>query len=92
MLKELKKERNIRLCHMSELTGLGKNTIKKFDNGEKICDEKKRQIEIMLEVIEENDIVFPSEDMSWRDYYKELYQLEAKCKYLAVLKKHADWP
>ena len=41
---------------MVEMTGLSRDTIKKFDNGIKIRDEKKKQIEIMLDVIEENDI------------------------------------
>lgn len=91
MLKELYEKRGIGITDMAQMTRVGERTLHKFDRGEKICDEKKRQIEIMLEVIDENDIVFPSENMYWKDYYKELYQLEAKCKYLAVLKKHADW-
>lgn len=92
MLKELKEQRNIFLCHMVEMTGLSRDTIKKFDNGIKIRDEKKQQIEIMLDVIEENDIVFPDDiHTEWKAYYKELYLKEAQCKYLATLKKHPDW-
>lgn len=92
MLKELKEQRNIELCHMADITGLSKNTIKKFDNGEKIRDENKRQIESMLDIIERNNIVFPDGyHMGWKAYYKELYELEAKCKYLAILEKHSDW-
>ena len=92
MLKELKEQRNILACHMADMTGLSKKTIRKYDNGEKVRDEKKKQIEEMLDVIERNDIVFPDGHRTeWKAYYKELYELEAKCKYLAILKKHSDW-
>ena len=92
MLKELKEQRNILACHMADMTGLSENAIRKYDNGEKVCDENKKRIERILYVIERNDIVFPdSHHTEWKAYYKKLYELEAKCKYLAILEKHSDW-
>lgn len=92
MLKELKEKRNILACHMADMTGLSQNTIRKYDDREKVRDENKKQIETMLDVIERNDIVFPDScHAEWKAYYKELYELEAKCKYLAILEKHSDW-
>lgn len=42
MLKELKEKRNILACHMADMTGLSQNTIRKYDDGEKVRDENKK--------------------------------------------------
>lgn len=59
MLKELKKERNIALCRLAEMTGLAETTIKRYDKGRTVTDKTRNRIEIVLDVIEKNDIKFP---------------------------------
>lgn len=59
MLKELYEKRNIPLTYMAWMTHVGERTLHKYDRGEKIREDSKRRIEIMLKVIEENNVVFP---------------------------------
>lgn len=59
MLKELYEKRGIGITDMAQMTHVGERTLHKFDRGEKIRDESRRRIEIMLEVIEEHDVQFP---------------------------------
>lgn len=64
MLKELYEKRRIGITDMAKMTHVGERTLHKYDRGEKIRDESRRRIEIMLEVIEEHNVLFPKQ----RDY------------------------
>lgn len=65
MLKELYEKRGIGITDMAQMTRVGERTLHKFDRGEKIRDESKRRIEIMLDVIEEHNVLFPAAREFW---------------------------
>jgi hypothetical protein len=94
MLKELYEKRNIPLAYMAQMTHVGERTLHKYDRGEKIRDDSKRRIEIMLDVIESNNVIFPKcypgDRWAWLDNkFPEISYKMKRCEYLA--RQNKDW-
>lgn len=93
MLKELKKQRNISLHRLAEMTGLAETTIKRYDMGQMVTDKTRNRIEIIIDIIEKNDIEFPPfyqyGGMLGFAAREKANNLIGFCKYEAH--KHPDW-
>ena len=96
MLNELYEKRGIGITDMAQMTHVGERTLHKYDKGEKIQEESKKRIEIMLDVIEEHDVLFPAARDFWAsgqwlnyssDRVRRVQQIKADCHYWASKKE-----